>query len=105
MTDSKIIESGEHLGIKWEISQLNSAFYQNQTEDVFCRIYSNVELPNTRFFYNSHKQRLFKSNPKKNDSKKIIFDEIEKIHNYILAQYDPGGEKYLESERKISSLS
>lgn len=40
-----------------------------------------------------------------NSFEKFCIDEIERIHNYIVTQYEPGGKKYLESQHKIHLLT
>lgn len=99
------IETGEYLGIKWELSELRPEFYQNERFDVFCRIYSEIQVPKSKFLYNNCIKRLYLVNPKDSNLKQVIFDEIDRIHQHILLQYELGGLKYLESQNKIHLLS
>jgi hypothetical protein len=89
-----IIESGEHLGIRWKITNPNWGY-----EQYIHYVFSNIRQPQSNFKKSFiHKKTLYILNEKQ--SPQLCIDEIERI----VSLYEQGGQKYLNAKQQIDNL-
>jgi hypothetical protein len=85
-----IIESGEHLGIKWQVEKICYGY--------FHYIFTNIKVPKSNFRMSGRYEALYFLD--KEPSSQHCIDEIERI----VSLYEQGGQKYLNAKQQIEKL-